>query len=79
MHRIEGGNHNEEAHVKGLSWDRIKVRVAALATLALLLIPGVASAADTLSAPNSDTVVTYDFGTVKSFSYGTYSRGTSWS
>ena len=65
--------------MKGLSWDRVKVRLAALATLALLLIPGVASAADTTSAPTSDTTVTYDFGTVKSFSFTTYSRGTSWS
>ncbi len=65
--------------VKGLSWDRIKVRVAALATLALMLIPGVASAADTATAPKGDTVVTYDSGTVKSFSYSTNSRGTSWS
>jgi hypothetical protein len=68
--------------MRGLSWDRVKVRIVALLTLAVMTIPGVATAAPKASTTTTTSTVTYDSGIYASTDFSgplNYARGVSWS
>ena len=66
--------------LRGLRWDQMKRRLAAVVVIATMALPGVASAEEAPTSQPAESTISFDTGDyVGSFGGMYYSRGTSWS